>query len=78
MDGAIHAALTGAGIGAAAGVILYMLEYALMRGAAKSRVKRSGKSAELNDIEKRRLGAVGRFCLILPFAFAVGFWVIWG
>jgi hypothetical protein len=77
MDSAIHALLSGGVVGAGAGVLLFFIEYLLMLGAAKSRVKRAGQPVKLNDIEKRRLGAVGRFCLLLPFAFAAGFWVIW-
>jgi len=69
----------GALIGFAIGVVLTVFEYQALKKDLKDRAARLHKDAEeLGPTEKRRISNVLRFSLILPFAFALGFWIVWG
>ena len=68
--------LEGALVGAGVGLFLYVAEYMILKGHVNERAKRYKKVAEFDMTEKKRLRAVGSFALILPFAFAFGFWLI--
>ena len=79
MSEAIKTALHGALIGVGIGILLFVVEYWLIRAGAAEHAKRMGKKdVELSALERVRLASVGRFCVVLPPAFALGFWIIWG
>jgi hypothetical protein len=68
--------LEGALVGAGVGLFLYVAEYMILRGHVNERAARYKKPAALDQTERRRLRAVGSFALLLPFAFAIGFWML--
>lgn len=71
-------ALQGALIGLGIGVVLTVFEWYFLKKAAEERGKRLNKTIEMDEMEKRRINNVLRFSLLLPFGFALGFWIIWG
>ena len=71
----IQGGLVGFGIAACMFGFDYMM---IRRGAAERAVKQHKKIAELDDTDRKRIKSLGRFCLVLPFAFAFAFWMIWG
>ena len=66
----------GALVGAAVGLFLYMAEYMILKGHVNERAKRYKKPAVFDQAERKRLRGIGSFALVLPFAFAFGFWLI--
>jgi len=68
--------LEGALVGAGVGLFLYVAEYMILSGHAKERAARYKKPAAFDQTERSRLRAVGTFALILPFGFAIGFWLM--
>jgi len=71
-------ALQGALIGFALAVVLVGAEYMLLSKAAKERAKVLHRAPQLEEMERRRIASMARFAIILPFAFAFFFWLIWG
>lgn len=75
----MNAAVEGALIGLAIAAAMFFFDYMMIRrGAAERAVKQHKKVAELDETDRKRIKSLGRFCLILPVAFAAAFWVIWG
>jgi hypothetical protein len=68
----------GALIGAALGVVLVFFEWFMLQRDIKDRGERLHRKLEMDVMEKRRINTVLRFSLLLPFGFALGFWIIWG
>jgi hypothetical protein len=69
----------GALIGLALGVVLTVFEYSALKRDLKERAARLHKEPEeLGPTEKRRISNVLRFSLLLPFGFALAFWIVWG
>ena len=75
MQELLRGGLIGFGIAAAMFAFDY---YMIRRGAAERAVKHHKKVAELDETDRKRIRSLGRFCAVLPFAFAFAFWVIWG
>lgn len=71
----MHPAIQGALIGAGIGFFLVATEYLLLRKAVNERAERFKRKAEFDVTERRRMTSMTRFALVLPFAFAVGFWL---
>jgi len=69
--------LEGALVGAGVGLFLYAAEYMILRGHVNERAKRYKKPAQFDQTERKRLRSIGSFALILPFAFAIAFWMIY-
>lgn len=74
MNPAVEGALVGAGVG----LFLVGTEYFLLRSAVNERAKRFKRKAEFDVTERRRMTSMTRFAVLLPAAFALGFWVLWG
>jgi hypothetical protein len=74
----MHPAIEGALIGGAIGVALTGFEYLMISKAVNERAKRFNRKAEFDVTDRRRIATIGRFSVILPFAFAAAFWWIWG
>lgn len=72
MHPAFLGALWGLGIGAA----LVILEYVLLSKDVNERAKKLNRAAVFEQTEQKRMRSMTRFALILPFAFAVAFWMI--
>lgn len=75
MNEALRGFLVGLGIAA----VMFGFDYLMIRrGAAERAVKQHKKVAEFDETDRKRIKSLGRFCLVLPFAFAFFFWVVWG
>lgn len=74
----MHPAIQGALIGGAIGALLTLFEYLMISKAVNERAKRFNRKAEFDITDRRRISTIGRFAVVLPFAFAAAFWWIWG
>ena len=75
----MNAALQGLLIGLAIAAAMFAFDYVVIRrGAAERAVKQHKKVVEFDETDRKRIKSLGRFCLVLPFAFAAFFWVVWG
>ena len=74
----MNVVLEGALTGLAVALILIAVEYMSLRKQARERAKRRHVPAELDDTERRRLASLVRFCILVPPAFAVSYWLLWG
>jgi uncharacterized BrkB/YihY/UPF0761 family membrane protein len=72
----MHPAIEGALIGAGVGLFLVAAEYLMLRKAVNERAQRYKRKAEFDITERRRMSMIWRFALVLPAAFALGFWVV--
>ena len=74
----MNAVLQGALTGLAVALVLIAVEYMHLRKLARERAKRRHVAAELDDTERRRLASLVRFCIFVPPAFAISYWLLWG
>jgi hypothetical protein len=72
----MHPAIEGALIGTGVGFFLIAAEYLLLRKTVNDRAERLKRKAEFDVTERRRITSLARFALVLPVAFAVGFWIV--
>jgi hypothetical protein len=72
MDSALHGLLIGLAIGAA----LLIFEYMMINKSVNERAKKYNRKPEFDVTDKRRMHSMLRFALLLPFGFAIGFWII--
>jgi hypothetical protein len=72
----MHPAVEGALIGTGVGLFLVGAEYLLLRKAVNERADKLKRKAEFDVTERRRISSMTRFAVILPFAFAIGFWIV--
>lgn len=72
----MHPAIEGALVGIGIALFLVVAEYFLLRQAVNERSERFKRKAEFDVTERRRMTSMTRFALILPFAFALGFWML--
>jgi hypothetical protein len=70
--------LEGGLIGLALAVFLVLAEYLLIKRSAKDRAVRFHRKVEIDSSEESRLRSISTFALFLPFAFAIGWWILWG
>ena len=76
--GKLHPALEGAIVGVAIAVVLYFLEYYLLKKQAKERAIRQHKPnvVEFDSTEKARLHSVRNMCAFVPVFFALMYWLV--
>lgn len=72
----MHPALEGLLIGAILAVVLLGAEYWLQRKEAVERAQRLKRAATLDDDQRRRISSMARFCIFIPPAFAVAWWLM--
>jgi hypothetical protein len=74
----MHPAMMGALVGAGLAIVLYALDYMMIRKGATERAHRKHKNQPvvIDNTERKRLRSLLMFCFILPPAFALGFWMI--
>jgi hypothetical protein len=66
-------------IGLALAVFLVVAEYLLIKRAARDRAARlNRKVVEADPGAENRMRAILTFSAVLPFAFALAWWVLWG
>lgn len=74
----MHVVLQGALIGLGIALFLVVMEYVLVYKGAKERAARWRRAVELDVTERKRISTIVRFALVLPPAFALVFFIIWG
>ena len=74
----MHIALQGALYGIGLGLFLVVVEYIFIKKAMAERAAVHHQKPEFDDSERKRLRQVISFALLIPPAFAVGAWLIWG
>ena len=72
----MHPAILGALWGLGVGVALVVFEYVLLSKDVTERAKKLNRAAVFEQTERRRMNSMIRFAVILPFAFAIAFWLI--
>ena len=72
----MHPAILGALWGLGIGVALVVFEYVLLSKDVNERAKKLNRAAVFEQTERRRMNSMIRFAVILPFAFAAAFWLI--
>lgn len=71
----MHPAIQGALVGIAVAFFLVGAEYLLLRKTVNERAARFKRKAEFDVTERRRMTSITRFAVLLPFAFALGYWL---
>jgi hypothetical protein len=74
----MNPALQGLLIGLGLGAFFIVFEFLALNKAVNERAKKLNRKAEFDVTDKRRMATITRFAVLLPFAFALGFWWIWG
>jgi len=76
--GNLHPAVDGAIVGAIIAIVLYGLEFYLLKKQAKERAIRQHKPnvVEFDSTEKARLASVRNMCAFVPVFFAVMYWLV--
>jgi hypothetical protein len=72
----MHPALEGLLIGAALAAVLLAAEYYLQRKIAVEHAEQFKRVAELDADQRKRISSMARFCVFIPPAFALAFWII--
>ena len=76
--GNLHPAIEGAIVGTVIAIVLYGLEFYLLKKNAKERAIRQHKpgTSVLDSTEKARLNSVRNMCAFVPVFFAAMYWMI--
>ena len=76
--GNLHPAVEGAIVGVIIAIVLYGLEFYLLKKQAKERAIRNHKPniVELDSTEKARLTSVRNMCAFVPVFFAAMYWML--
>jgi len=74
----MNIALEGFLIGLGAGVVLFVLDYLLLKSVVSRRAKSVGKKPEFDQNERRHVISMARFCAVFPFAGALAAWWLFG
>jgi hypothetical protein len=74
MNVVLQGALTGLGVA----LFLLAVDYLHLRKLARERAKKRHVALEFDDTERRRLASLVRFCIFVPPAFAISYWLLWG
>ena len=74
MNVVLQGALTGLGVA----LFLIAVDYLHLRKLARERAKKRHVALEFDDTERRRLASLVRFCIFVPPAFAICYWLLWG
>lgn len=72
----MHPAMKGFLIGLAIAFFLVVFEYLMVKKAVEERAKERHRRPEFEPTDKSRIRAVVNFCLFVPPAFALGFWLL--
>jgi hypothetical protein len=72
------AAIEGALVGGAIGLVLLTIEWWLLKKAAQELAQKLHRAPELDQVARNRIATIARFAAVLPFAFAFFYWYIWG
>jgi hypothetical protein len=70
----VEGALIGLGLAA----FLVLAEYLLIKKSANERAARFHRKVEIDSSETSRLRSIMTFAVLLPPAFGLAYWVLWG
>ena len=70
----MHPAILGALVGLGLAAAMFAVDYFQMRGRVAEREAKTKRRQEFSGDERKHLGSVFRFCLILPPVMALLFW----
>ena len=69
--------LTGGLVGLGIAVVMFILDFMLIRQGAAERAKRNHqKVVTFDSTDKKRINSLLRFCAVLPFGLAFAWWLI--
>ena len=74
--GNMHPALSGLLIGLGVAVVWVIFEYSMLKRLAERRALQKKTKVELDQSERKQLGATFRFALVVPLLFSAGSWLI--
>ena len=74
----MHIAVQGALVGLLLGVFLILIEYTFVKKNVEERAKVHHRKPEFDDTDRKRIRQVVNFSFFLPFAFALGAWLVLG
>ena len=69
-------ALQGLFVGLGVAVLLLIFEYVMISKAVNERAKKYNRKPEFDVTDRRRLNSMMRFAFLLPFGFAIIFWIV--
>lgn len=72
----MHPALQGLIVGVVIGVVLVIFEYVMINKAVTERAKKYNRRPEFDVTDRRRMHSMLRFAFVLPFGFALMFWIV--
>ena len=72
----MNAALQGLVVGLAVGIALLIFEYVMVNKAVNERAKKYNRKPEFDVTDRRRMHSMARFAFVLPFGFALIFWIV--
>jgi len=72
----MHPAMKGFLIGLGISIFLIVFEYMMVKKAVQERAQLLHRKPEFEPTDKKRVRAVVNFCLFVPPALAVGFWLV--
>ena len=70
--------LEGGLVGAALAAFQVGAEYLLIKKMARERAERLHRAVQVDPGEHNRMRSILRFSFVLPFAFALAWWMLWG
>ena len=74
----MQVAIEGAFVGLGVALFLLAAEYLLLKKAVNERAVRLKRKVEFGQTERARILSMARFSVLLPAAFALGFWIVGG
>jgi hypothetical protein len=74
----MHIALQGALIGIALGVFLVVFEYYAVKRTVEERARDRHQKPQFEPTDRKRVRTVLNFAFLIPPAFALAAWLIWG
>ena len=72
----MHPSITGGLVGLAIAAILITVEYTMVKKQVEGRASPSNPKPQFEPEDRNRVKAVINFCIFLPPAFALGFWLV--
>jgi len=72
----MHPAMQGFLVGLAVALFLIVFEYLAVKKQVEERASLKHRKPQFEAQDKNRVRAVVNFCLFVPPAFAVGFWLL--
>ena len=72
----MHPSITGGLVGLAIAAFLIAVEYVMVKKQVEGRASPSNPKPQFEPEDRNRVKAVINFCIFLPPAFALGFWLV--